>query len=96
MPDKDNVNMELDWREQGQEKYLNGLTFSKQKYTKYSDSWEHDHCEFCGSKFCEKSISSCNNKSLHEGYATEDKYRWICENCFNDFEKKYNLKESQR
>jgi hypothetical protein len=22
---------------------------------------------------------------LHEGYSTPDRYRWICQPCFNDF-----------
>ena len=92
MLNENNAIEELDWREQGQEKYLNGLAFSKQEYAKYSDSWEHDHCEFCGSKFCEENTSLSNSICLHEGYATEDKYRWICDKCFNDFKKKYNLK----
>jgi len=86
-----NTNNELDWREQGQEKYLSGLKFSKQNYVKYSDKWEHDHCEFCGAKFCEKNDTLNNDENLYEGYATEDKYRWICETCFNDFKKKYKL-----
>ncbi len=24
---------------------------------------------------------------LHEGYATLDEYRWICDECFRDFHK---------
>jgi len=79
----------LDWREQGQEVYLYGLEFTKQKYTKYSDTWEHDHCEFCGIKFSEDKNESLG--SINIGYTTKDKYRWICEECFNFFQKKYNL-----
>ena len=82
--------MKLGWREQGQEKYLSGLEFTKEIYVKYSDAWEHDHCEFCGIKFSEaKDISS---GSTNKGYQSKDKYRWICEECFEFFYKKYKLK----
>ena len=80
--------MTLDWREQGQEQYLSGLVFYKKKYKKYREGWDHDHCEFCWAKFCEEDISDC----LHEGYATKDNYRWICEDCFKEFKENYNLK----
>ena len=91
MPNKKNINFKLDWREQGQEKYLKGLKFTKQIYTKYSDNWEHDHCEFCNIKFSEEQDKSSD--SINIGYTTKDKYRWICEECFNFFQKKYNLIE---
>ena len=68
-----------DWRLQGQERYLQGVALSKQTYKKYREGWEHDHCEFCGAKFSEQP------EDLHVGYATADRYRWICENCFRDF-----------
>ncbi|MDT7806778.1 MAG: hypothetical protein QOJ70_591 [Acidobacteriota bacterium] len=29
---------------------------------------------------------------LHEGYATEDNYRWICEQCFKDFKDLFEWK----
>lgn len=82
--------MSEDWREQGQESYLSGLEFRKKQYKRFSETWEHDHCEFCNSKFCEPQDGlDC----LHEGYATEDNYRWICEDCFIEFKEKYNLME---
>jgi hypothetical protein len=83
--------MTRDWREQGQEEYLRGLAFSKRRYERYRDTWDHDHCEFCWAKFCEggsQGVEQC----LAEGYATPDRYRWICEPCFRDFKDKYNLK----
>ena len=82
--------MNKDWREQGQEKYLAGKEFKKQQYIKYNSNWDHDHCEFCGIKFCEKSF---NSNCEHKAYATLDKYRWICLKCFQDFKQKYNLIE---
>lgn len=82
--------MSNDWREQGQEKYLDGKEFKRQQYTKYNSNWDHDHCEFCGAKFCE---NIQDQDCLHEGYASLDKYRWICFDCFKDFKVKYNLIE---
>jgi predicted Fe-S protein YdhL (DUF1289 family) len=26
---------------------------------------------------------------LHEGYSTEDAYRWICQGCFSDFRERF-------
>jgi len=68
-----------DWRLQGQERYLKGASLSRQKYRKYRDGWEHDHCEFCGDTF-----SECS-EDLNIGYTTADRYHWVCENCFLDF-----------
>ena len=70
-----------DWRLQGQGAYLKGVSLCWKKYARYSESWEHDHCEFCWAKFMEADYPDV----LHEGYATEDNYRWVCEQCFEDF-----------
>ncbi len=72
-----------DWRLQGQEKYLAGVLLVKKRYRKRSEDWEHDHCEFCVRKFSERP------GDLNEGYATEDEYHWICENCYEDFKKQF-------
>jgi hypothetical protein len=32
---------------------------------------------------------------LQEGYATEDNYRWICEECFEDFKDLFDWKVMQ-
>jgi hypothetical protein len=48
-------------------------------YAPFRAGWDHDHCEFCSAKF------SMMDADLHEGYVTEDGYRWICEPCFLDF-----------
>ncbi len=76
----------VDWRLQGQEKYLHGAVLVKKKYQRYRVGWEHDHCEFCGTKF------SLKEGDLHEGYATQDNYRWICDTCFDDFKKQFEWK----
>ncbi len=72
---------ENDWRLTGQEKYLKGVTLYWRIYTRSSESWDHDHCEFCWAKF----MVEDHPDVLHEGYTTEDEYRWICKKCFEDF-----------
>ena len=70
-----------DWRHTNQERYLKGVAFVWQRYSPASSTNDHDHCEFCWAKFME----SAEPDTLHEGYATSDKYRWICKTCFDDF-----------
>ena len=41
----------------------------------------HEHCEFCWDKAT--ADTEC------EFYCTEDWYRWICKDCFNDFKDKF-------
>ncbi len=69
------------WRLQGQESYLKGVTLKFITYSKYREGWDHDHCEFCQAKFME----STHPDTRYEGYSTEDNYHWICSQCFNDF-----------
>lgn len=78
-----------DWRLQGQENYLKSVTLIYHKYLKYSkdENWDHDHCEFCNSKFLLD-----NPEAQQEGYSTEDNYRWICKNCFEDFYEMFEWK----
>ena len=70
-----------DWRLQGQEKYLKGVSLTLKPYLKHREGWDHDHCSFCQKKFMEEG----NSESIHEGYATEDNYRWVCSQCFADY-----------
>lgn len=70
-----------DWRLTDQAKYLYKKILYWQNYQAYSETWEHDHCEFCWAKFTEENQS----EDLHAGYTTQNQYYWICETCFNDF-----------
>ena len=70
-----------DWRLKGQEKYLKGVTLYLKQYYKHSETWDHDHCEFCWAKFSFERFPD----ALDEGYATKDNYHWICKRCFGDF-----------
>jgi hypothetical protein len=72
-----------DWRLQGQETYLKGLRLIKSQYTAPSLEWDHDHCEFCGQKFSDLF------GDLPSGYCTDDRYHWICDNCYTDFKEMF-------
>jgi hypothetical protein len=69
-----------DWRLTGQDKFLTGKKLNYMIYSQPSDSWDHDHCEFCMRKFSLRGAGD-----LREGYTTEDFYYWVCSDCFNDF-----------
>lgn len=69
-----------DWRLQGQERYLFGVTIHLQKYLDRKTLTDHDHCEFCGNKF-----SDTIEGALTEGYTTLNDYWWICTDCYADF-----------
>ena len=69
-----------DWRLQGQERNLSGRTLTRIPYSRWSATWDHDHCVFCSAAFSEY------DGDLHEGYVTADDHRtWICDECFEDF-----------
>jgi len=72
-----------DWRLQGQEQYLRGVTLYRRIWTKTRPHWDHDHCEFCWAKFAAEDADQL------EGYTTADEYRWICEQCFKDFREQF-------
>jgi len=75
-----------DWRLMGQEKYLKNVELEYAHYEPQHKNNDHDHCEFCMSKFMDR------EGFLNEGYCTKDKYRWICPKCFNDFKEMFNWK----
>jgi hypothetical protein len=75
-----------DWRLQGQEKYLSGREWSWKAYRRSRDGWEHDHCALCSAKLAEPRTPD----SLHEAYATQDSYYWVCEPCFEDFREQFS------
>lgn len=97
--------MEEDWRlSRGQEEYLNGVTLVRKKYQQWSETWDHDHCEFCWATFVDPEHSESQAKMVRddpelqtEGYAVqdsgpqdEDDYLWICESCFNEFRERFD------
>ena len=76
-----------DWRLQGQEKYLKGARLCYKNYVDRKTQTDHDHCEFCGTKF-----SEAIPDALKAGYTTTDDYRWICLQCFDDFKEMFEFK----
>jgi hypothetical protein len=79
---------ETDWRIMGQDKFLQNVTLIHREYRRprMNPNWDHDHCEFCSARFMVEDYPDV----LHRGYATENDYHWICENCFNDFKESFN------
>lgn len=67
-----------DWRLQGQEQNLKGVTLYWKKYKAHRESWDHDHCEFCWAKFAEFDGPDI----IHEGYTTEDDIAGSASNVF--------------
>lgn len=66
-----------DWRLRGQDEYSQNGSL-------------HARCEFCWHKFMENpdGVKDCSK----QGYCSIDGKYWICEDCFNDFRKKFNWK----
>jgi hypothetical protein len=66
--------------------HLKGVGLELRQYTRWSESWDHDHCSACWAKFAEFD----GPEIQHEGYATRDGYKfgagyeWVCRECFND------------
>lgn len=61
-------------------KRIKGATLRFRKYTRLSETREHEHCVGCWAKFMETKISP---DVLTEGYATEDD-KWVCPECLKD------------
>lgn len=74
-----------DWRITNQADYLKGKRLILQTWTAPKPGWDHDHCEFCGAKFMDADSPGI----LREGYATDDRYHWVCQTCFNDFQSEF-------
>lgn len=66
--------MKGDWRLRNQMKYLKAAKLKKAVFAA-TETNDHKHCEFCFEKFIRGD----------SGYCTMDRYRWICEECFQDF-----------
>lgn len=66
--------------------HLKGAQLRFRHYTRWSESWDHDHCTACWAKFAEFDGPDIQ----HEGYATQNdypkgsSYEWICQTRFAD------------
>lgn len=75
-----------DWRRMGQEEYLKGAALTHVSlYHAPRPEWDHEHCEFCWEKIAE--YEGCQ----HSGFCTLDRYHWICEACFRDFQEEFDF-----
>jgi hypothetical protein len=79
---------EKDWRLQGQEKCLTGITLTRRRWRQSRPRWDHDHCEFCWATFA----AVDGPDILQEGWMTPDEYRWVCDQCFEDFRDRFMWK----
>jgi hypothetical protein len=67
-------------------KHLKGQRLQFRRYSRWSESWDHDHCAGCWTKFAELDGPGIQC----EGFATSDDYprgacyEWVCQNCFDD------------
>ena len=52
-------------------KHLRGLTLERQKWVRWSEDWDHDHCAACWAKFMEGDALELKK----EGYATRSDYK---------------------
>ena len=65
-----------DWRLTNQMNYLYRKQLLHISFTPYSKKWGHEHCSFCSVRI---------DDTTKKAYCTLDKYHWICESCFQDF-----------
>lgn len=89
-----------DWRWRDHGEFLDGVKLRFMQYQPYSESWDHDHCEFCWAKFLPidraeewaRLAPKDRDTIVTEGYTTTDaypqgaEYVWICRRCFDDFD----------
>ena len=72
-----------DWRLTNQLSYMKAATLAWRIYEAPSESWDHDHCEFCFVKFLPPPAA---DDAVAAGYVTLDgEDRWVCKTCFDDF-----------
>ena len=79
-----------DWRLTGQEQYLSGVALEWADWHPPRPGWDHDHCEFCHAKFAGPDLPD----TLHAGFTTADRYRWVCQGCFADFRERFGWRVS--
>ena len=71
-----------DWRITNQMNYLFRARLLITTFSESSHS-DHEHCEFCFAKFGNA------EGLLQSGYCTLDKYHWICDKCYRDFQTQF-------
>ncbi len=82
---------DLDWRVETYNGYLNGQTFTLQKFVSTPTN-DHEHCVFCWQKITDLKIDDCDTEGYCTFYSKTGQTNWICKNCFNDFKERFNFK----
>jgi hypothetical protein len=54
-------------------------------YIQRAPDWDHDHCSFCWTTFTEER----DPDTLQVGYATADRFHWVCPACYEDFRERF-------
>jgi hypothetical protein len=70
-----------DWRLAVQHDQLKDIAWTWKLYRQPRPEWDHDHCEFCWTKFMEPGTP----ETFGEGYASSNDHYWVCRQCFDDF-----------
>ena len=73
-----------DWRIRDQELYIRKKAFYKHSFLERYVNDDHAHCEFCWAKFD-------RSENSQKGLSTLDDEFWVCEECFADFQEKYEM-----
>lgn len=95
-----------DWRRMGQENELPpGTTLVFKSYRARSETWEHEHCRFCFTKFMDPGFSDAHRRFIEEhedvlteGFTTTDEHKkgadwhWVCPTCAEDFAGEFGLR----
>lgn len=66
--------------------YLHNKTLRYMVYPDTGIRGDHDHCEVCWTRF------SIYEGDEHSGFYEEDRCRWICKECYNDFKDLFGWK----
>jgi hypothetical protein len=83
-----------DWRLAGDRTWLIRATLVLKSYRRRSETWEHDHCEYCWAVFSDPTFPH-DDSNLHQGYSmmARDRFAddqiWICRTCFEDFKDRF-------
>lgn len=80
-----------DWRIESYNGYLNGETFTFEKFVSSSTN-DHEHCIFCWKKISDLNNNNYDTEGYYTIYSKTGQTNWICKDCFKDFKDQFNFK----
>ena len=83
--------VEDDWRLDTYDGYLDGATFSLEKFISTATN-DHEHCVFCWQKITDLPIEGSDPDGYCTVWAKTGQTQWVCKECFEEFKKKFNFK----